>query len=108
MRGETDYERLADVLYAVASWQRETFPDGTAHGALQHLREEAMELIEAIESEHATPHDVATELFDVLSLGLAYCRHQGIAFDDVSAQKLDRNRRRTFVKNTLGYSKGDG
>lgn len=96
----------------VQQWQRETFPGGSAIGAVNHLLEEAGELADELERHRETGDDNALglaeeEAADVLLLLIAVAGLVGFDLLAAARTKMVKNRQRIWesTPNRRGYRK---
>lgn len=91
VRGYYERERQANleaVLREVTDWQREQFPQRTAHSIATHLLEEAQEL-------QRSPAD-AEEMADVMMLLAGLAAFNGYDLASAVRPKLAKNKARTW------------
>jgi NTP pyrophosphatase (non-canonical NTP hydrolase) len=85
-------------------WSHETFPKGTAHGAMLHAAREVNEVIQEIDKGPAT-YDMAKEYADVIFCVLDSARRNNISLAEIinaGDDKLQINKERKWKDN------GDG
>lgn len=84
------------IIDQIAGWQRESFPDGTIFGAINHLQEEVEELHAAIRAGDTA--NATEELADVFLLTVAVASHMNCDLLGAAAAKLEVNRQRKWAK----------
>lgn len=85
----------------ITTWQRETFPEGTAHSCILHLASEIKELFGAV-----TPEQLYEEFADCFLLLFGAADRAGMSYDDICKainDKMKINRERKW-----GKPNGDG
>ena len=88
---------MSETFDSIAEWQLETFPQGTAFGALRHMRRELAEIEES--HKFGADQQVKEELADVYILWVAACHRFGFSRDEMQQAidaKMAKNRKRKW------------
>lgn len=89
---------MKQIQRKILNWHLETFPNATEQAILDKLREEATELIEAIQP--VNHKNIAEEIADVFIVSTALFGRCGVSFEDVVRYKLEINKERDWGKET--------
>jgi NTP pyrophosphatase (non-canonical NTP hydrolase) len=76
---------------SINAWQRETFPDATTYGTVQHVLEEANEWLKS-----STDAEAAVEAADIMISLYHWCDRVGVDLHAEIDAKMARNRARTW------------
>ena len=93
-----------DQYKQICEWQKKIFTDATPLSCAKHLREEAQELIDDLESENINLEEVA----DCFLTLIGVCNMLGLNYETITSiidDKMKTNFKRKWKKTDQGYMK---
>ncbi len=89
---------MNSIQKEVVNWHSDTFPNATTHAIQDKLKEEAQELIDALNTMPLDARDISLEVADVIIAASALFNRWDIDLDQVVLNKLAVNRERAWGK----------